>query len=206
MVRLYEPIVGPLDFIEQGDGRLMMEPIDFFGVNFYKRNKVKEQAGTLLGYKGIDDPQPGTLDEWKKYPDVLLGVLRMIRNEYTQLPIIITENGLGLDSEEGSRSDATKFGTYITVKDEYDTIAPDGCIHDDARIAYVHNCLRQCLDFIDEGGNLKGYYLWSFMDNFEWALGYSKRFGITYVDFETLKRTVKDSGWWYADVIKRRSL
>jgi beta-glucosidase len=119
---------------------------------------------------------------------------------------MITENGLGLEGEVGDRSDASKFGTYITVKNGVDFIAEDGRIHDEARIAYVDNCLGQCLDFIQEGGRLEGYFLWSLMDNFEWALGYSKRFGITYVDFNTFERTIKDSGYWFRDVIKQRGL
>lgn len=206
MVDLYEPMVGPMDFIQPGDASLMTEPMDFFGINFYKRNKVKKKETGLLGYVGIDDPQPATLEEWKKYPDVLLDLLRMVRDEYTDLPLIITENGLGLESAEAGDVDASRFGTYITVEDTVDEKGPDGKVHDDTRIAYVHNCLRQCLDFIEEGGKLEGYYLWSLMDNFEWALGYSKRFGIVHVDFDTLERTIKESGHWYASVITERGL
>jgi len=206
MVRLYEPVVGPLDFIQPGDAELMTEPMDFLGVNFYKRNLVKKQEGRLLGYIGMDDPQPGAREEWAGYPKVLLELLRMIRREYTDIPLMITENGLGLEGEVGDRSDASKFGTYITVKNGVDFIAEDGMVHDEARIAYVENCLGQCLDFIEEGGRLEGYFLWSLMDNFEWALGYSKRFGITYVDFNTFERTIKDSGYWFRDVIKQRGL
>ncbi|HZJ87548.1 MAG TPA: family 1 glycosylhydrolase [Sphaerochaeta sp.] len=206
MVGHYEKIVGPLDFIQPGDQALIDQPMDFFGLNFYQRNLVDAAEGTLLGYRGIDEKQPSDLAGWNEYPDVLLGVLRRIRDEYTDLPIIVTENGMGLDVEFGDLAERDKFGTTIGVAGSVDYIAEDGKIHDDTRIAYVHNCLRQCLDFIEEGGNLKGYYLWSLLDNFEWALGYSKRFGITYVDFETQQRTIKESGHWYASLIKARGL
>jgi beta-glucosidase len=204
MVQRYEEMVGPLSFIHEGDMTAIAEPMDFLGINFYKRNIVKAKAETLFGYVGVDDEQPSTREGWAKYPDVLLSVLRMVRDRYTSLPLYITENGLGLESSHASTADASRFGTYITVKDEVDEVSSDGNIHDASRIAYIENCLKQCHAFINEGGNLKGYYLWSLLDNFEWALGYSKRFGIVHVDFSTQKRTIKDSGYFYQKVIAQR--
>ena len=81
-------------------------------------------------------------------------------------------------------------------------ISEDGKCHDARRIDYLRTHLQAISDAIAEGSPVRGYYEWSLMDNFEWALGYEKRFGIVHVDFDTQKRTIKDSGHWYADVIK----
>jgi beta-glucosidase len=83
-----------------------------------------------------------------------------------------------------------------------DKVLPDGKIEDDDRLEYVKMHLSECKRAIDSGFNLKGYYYWSLMDNFEWTSGYSKRFGLVRVDYDTLKRTVKKSGGWYGEFIK----
>jgi len=87
-----------------------------------------------------------------------------------------------------------------------DEVTEDGRVHDDERIEYIKEHLKAAAKFIGEGGNLKGYFVWSLMDNFEWAHGYSKRFGIVYVDYETQKRILKDSALWYKEVIQKNSI
>jgi beta-glucosidase len=83
-----------------------------------------------------------------------------------------------------------------------DVLTPDGQVHDARRIKYLQDHLAQIKRAIQDGIDVKGYFVWSFADNFEWNLGYDPRFGLIHVDYETLKRTVKDSGKWYADVIR----
>jgi beta-glucosidase len=85
-------------------------------------------------------------------------------------------------------------------------VSEDGGVHDDDRIAYVHQHLAAVHRAITDGARVRGYYLWSLLDNFEWAYGYSKRFGIVHVDYDTQRRTVKDSGRWYAGVVGRNGL
>lgn len=206
MVEIYAQKIGELDFIKPGDLESITEPMDFFGVNFYRRNVVKPHSEGLLGYIGIGEETPETPEEWDAYPEVLFDLLIKIKNEYTDLPIYITENGLALDGYLDDSKDDGEFGTIMTSAGKIDFVAEDGRVHDAVRISYLYNYLKECLKFIEQGGNLRGYYLWSLMDNFEWALGYSKRFGITYVDFDTQKRTIKDSGYWYRELIRTGEL
>lgn len=206
MVKIYNEKIGELDFIQPGDFDIITEPMDFLGVNYYARNMVKPSSEGYFGYVGVAEKAPETQEEWDAYPEVLYDLLVKLSNEYTDLPIYITENGLALEGYKDDSGDDEQFGTIITSMKGVDYIAEDGRVHDQGRILYVYNHLRQCLKFIEAGGNLKGYYLWSLMDNFEWALGYSKRFGITYVNFETQERTVKDSGYWYKEIIEKKSL
>ncbi len=206
MVALYEQKIGPLDFIREGDAEIMREPIDYLGVNYYKRHIVVRDEKGLFGYRGVPDPEPRSQEEWQEYPDILLQILRMIREEYADIPMIVTENGLGLESEPGQVEDSEQFGSYITVEDAVDQLSADGYDHDSTRIAYLHKHIRQCHAFLEEGGKLAGYFVWSLMDNFEWALGYSMRFGLVHVDYSTLKRTIKDSGYWYRQVIEHGGL
>ncbi|WP_258881713.1 family 1 glycosylhydrolase [Paenibacillus sp. sptzw28] len=122
---------------------------------------------------------PVTALGWEIHAASLYKLLTRVQRDYTgELPLFITENGAAMDDECAG-----------------DKVA------DPRRIEYVHQHLAAAHRFIREGGPLAGYYFWSFMDNFEWAFGYDKRFGMVYVDYETQKRTVKDSAYWYRDVI-----
>ena len=166
--------------IQPGDFETIRQPLDFYGLNFY--NAIFDQA---------DDPhqmdvQPGgnfqTSVREGYYYEALQDVLRMLKDQYKlNIPIYITENGFPQTDE-----------------------APDekGEIHDPARIEYVKNMLIQLHRAIQKGADVRGYFLWSLMDNFEWTAGYSIRYGITRVDYDTLRRTVKDSGKWYGKVIE----
>jgi beta-glucosidase len=87
-----------------------------------------------------------------------------------------------------------------------DDVSGDGAVHDARRVSYLHRHLREAHHIIADGVDLRGYYLWSLMDNFEWAWGYDKRFGIVRVDFDTQQRTIKDSGYFYRDVVAANAL
>jgi beta-glucosidase len=110
--------------------------------------------------------------------------LLRVHRDYPEIPLMITENGAAFD----------------------DVVSADGAVHDPDRIAYLQGHIGAVLDAIEAGVDLRGYFLWSLLDNFEWAYGYSKRFGIVRVDYETLERTVKDSGQWYREVIAAHGL
>jgi beta-glucosidase len=107
-----------------------------------------------------------------------------VPDEYTPLPLYITENGAA----------------------EPDYVGPDGAVHDPARIRYLEGHIQAAKDAIDQGVDLRGYFVWSLLDNFEWALGYSMRFGIVWVDYPSGKRTPKDSYRWYKAVVSENAL
>jgi len=181
MMELYSKIIGEFDFIKEGDLETISVPIDFLGVNYYTRNIIKYNENSMLKAENVPGPGKRTEMGWEISPESFYDLLKRLDREYTKLPIYITENG-------------------AACKDE---VTEDGRVHDDERIEYIKEHLKAAAKFIEEGGNLKGYFVWSLMDNFEWAHGYSKRFGIVYVDYETQKRILKDSAWWYKGVIQR---
>ena len=109
-------------------------------------------------------------------------MLRRVHRDYGDLPLYVTENGAAYP----------------------DVVDADGAVHDPDRIAYLAGHLDACADALADGVPLRGYFVWSLLDNFEWAHGYSKRFGIVHVDYATQQRRIKDSGRWYADLIARR--
>ena len=124
---------------------------------------------------------PRTAFDWPVVPDGLRELLVGLKTAYGEKlpPIYITENGCAYD----------------------DTVGVDGQVHDDDRVAYLDAHLRAVAQAVDFGVEVAGYYAWSLLDNFEWAEGYTKRFGLVHVDYETQKRTPKDSFGWYRDVI-----
>jgi beta-glucosidase len=111
-------------------------------------------------------------------------LLMRLHREHPTLELLVTENGAAYADE----------------------VQPDGSVADDERIAYLEQHLVAVHAAISEGANVGGYYLWSLLDNFEWAYGYGKRFGIVHVDYETQARMLKDSAYWYADVIRENGL
>ena len=131
-------------------------------------------------------PQPGPYTDmgWRIEPESMLDLLTRVHHDHPGLPLMITENGCACA----------------------DSVGADGAVHDDARIDYLRQHLGVVHAAIERGADVRGYYLWSFMDNFEWALGYSKRFGIVHVDYDTLVRTPKDSAGWYAGVVAANAL
>ena len=184
MLNLYKPEVKSFDFIKPGDMEIISEPIDFFGINYYHASKVEYCENEPLGFKLADMGVLETAMGWPVTPYGLDVLITRIREEYTKLPIFITENGAAFD----------------------DVVLSDGSIQDEERTDYITEHLRTVSIMNQKGLGIEGYYLWSFLDNFEWAYGYEKRFGIVHVDFDTLSRTPKKSFYRYNNIIKDRAV
>ena len=167
--------------VKPGDMKIIGRRIDFLGVNYYTRGVVRHdpKGGMLkLSHVRIESSEYTEMG-WEVYPDGLYELLTRLNCEYKIPEFYITENG-------------------AAFKDE---VTPDGKVHDERRLNYLREHFLRAHKAIRDGVPLKGYFVWSLMDNFEWAHGYTKRFGIVYVDYETQKRIVKDSGYWYKQVI-----
>lgn len=184
MINLYHAQVGDLDFIKEGDMETIGVPIDFFGINYYHASKVKYSAENPLLFEDFDMGVKKTAMGWPITPAGLDQLITRIRNDYTDLPIYITENGAAFE----------------------DTVLEDGSINDVDRVEYLEEHIRTVSHMNQKGLNIAGYYLWSFMDNFEWAFGYDRRFGIVHIDFETLKRTPKASFYRYKEIVENREI
>lgn len=188
------------DWVLEGDLEVISAPLDVLGVNFYFGNAIAAEPfeidpdqvlGSRLVHSDLPrgNPYPGaefvtprtgrdtTARDWEIDPAWLTRLLTRLSGEYGAPPIYITENG-----------------AY------YDDVVEDGAVHDTARLDYIDQHLRATLDAMEQGADVRGYFAWSLLDNFEWSYGYAHRFGIVHVDFETQVRTVKDSGLWFADV------
>lgn len=168
--------------IQQGDMELIAQPLDFYGLNCYNRVVDSSSAVPAKANLGGNFLDNGT----ECYGNAIYDALHIIKDRYQlDIPIYITENG-----------------TYNCGEDVDDS----GCIHDIDRIRYVNAMLTGLHKAIKEGFDVRGYYLWSLMDNFEWTAGYSYRFGLIHVDFDTQKRLWKDSAYWYQQVIAQNGL
>jgi beta-glucosidase len=150
-------------------------PMDWLGVNYYMRTIVRDVPGGLWpGFEDVDGPLPKTAMGWEIYPDGLRAVLTRTAREYTgDLPLHVTENGMAGD----------------------DALA-GGAVEDPVRVRYLADHLQAVRDAIAEGAPVRGYFAWSLLDNYEWAFGYDKRFGLVHVDYATQERTPKAS--WHA--------
>jgi beta-glucosidase len=168
---------GALPPVEAGDLETMRQPLDFFGTNIYNGAFVQAGAG---GPENVPYAAgfPLTAFKWPVTPDALYWGPRFFQERYG-LPVVVTENGLS-----GA-----------------DWVGVDGRVHDGHRIDFTTRYLRALGRAIDDGVDVRGYFHWSIMDNFEWAEGFKERFGLVHVDYETQKRTPKDSARWYAGVI-----
>lgn len=175
---------GPLPFVETGDTEAIAVACDFLGINYYSRAILRSESLPEAENLPRQIPEPGPSERtdigWEVYPRGLQDLLVRVHRDYGPIPLLITENG----------------ASYATAPD------PDGAIHDEARVAYFRGHLGACKAAIDEGVPLAGYFAWSLMDNFEWAYGYSQRFGIVWVDYATQQRIPKDSALYYASVIR----
>lgn len=175
------------DMIDEAELSAVQQPIDFLGVNYYNINHIGFEEGSsgIPGWPGVPGAvmatPPGHLTEmgWGVEPIGLTWMLNRIAEWAPDLPIMIMENG----------------AAYPDVVDE------DGAVHDELRVAYLEQHVAAVHDAIVDGVNVEGYFVWSLLDNFEWAKGYSKRFGIVRVDYDTMQRTLKDSGHWYRDFL-----
>jgi beta-glucosidase len=182
-------------FVRDGDLEKISQPLDFLGVNYYMRHTVVEgrrdsELTTAMRFSSVDAATilpPGvetTAMGWPVEPDGLTELLVRLHEEYTEGPIYITENGRAV----------------------YDYVDPEGGVDDEERVAFLDAHFRAAHDAMEQGVNLQGYLVWSLLDNFEWAEGYSKRFGIVFVDYGTQRRIPKMSARWYRGVIERNGL
>ena len=160
------------------DLELISQPLDFYGQNMYNAVPVRaDENGNPVRvdrYQGL----PKTAIQWPVTPEVLYWAPKFLYERY-QKPFYVTENGMS----------------------SHDWVSLDGKVHDASRVDFMHRYLREFKKAAADGVDLRGYFAWSLMDNFEWAYGYSERFGMVYVDYQTQKRTVKDSGLFYKNVI-----
>ena len=170
-------------------------PIDFMGVNYYTRHTYAGpdngvfQRPTIMGPGGTADIRdvgtdaPRTHMDWEVHPDGLIDVVRLVSDRAPSLPVYITENGAAYPDE----------------------VTGEGTVDDEDRRHFFELHLDAAREAIDSGLPLRGYFAWSLLDNFEWAFGYSRRFGIVYVDYETQQRIVKRSGQWFRDRLQAAS-
>ncbi|UWS04842.1 beta-glucosidase [Phaeobacter inhibens] len=155
----------------QDDFATITAPVDWCGLNYYTRKQIAPDAGPWPQYAEVDGPLPKTQMGWEIYPQGLYDFLTRTARDYTgDLPLIVTENGMA--------------NADVVTK---------GKVEDAARITFVDDHLDAVRRAIADDVPVQGYFLWSLLDNYEWALGYEKRFGLVHVDFETLKRTPKAS-------------
>ncbi|MFB8206954.1 GH1 family beta-glucosidase [Streptomyces sp. NPDC056010] len=190
--------------VQDGDLEAIARPVDVLGINYYTPTLVStpaEGAGDTRndGHGASDyspwpgsehvafhlaDGKPTTAMNWSIDPNGLYNLLMDVTREHPGIPLMVTENGAAFD----------------------DYVSPEGRVQDPERIAYLHGHLDAVRRAVADGADVRGYFLWSLMDNFEWAYGYSKRFGAVYVDYASQRRIPKASAHWYADVIRRHAL
>lgn len=176
----------PMDFVQPGDLDAIGVPIDFLGVNYYTRGIARSEAipeSENAPREVFPNPNPTEVG-WEVYPEGLYDVLGWLHFNYRFPAIYVTENGAAYP----------------------DRVGPDGQVDDPLRIAYLKAHFQSAARAIAAGVPLRGYFVWSFMDNFEWAYGYSKRFGLVYVDYETQRRIPKSSAHWYRRVIEANAV
>jgi beta-glucosidase len=193
-----EDLAAVSDFghVRDGDLTVIAAPLDMLGINYYSRHVVAAPDPSRpapaaywrppTAWPGseqvrfLDRGLPKTAMDWEIDPDGLIEVLAQVAGGYPAIPLYITENGAAFpDQPEG-----------------------DGSVDDPERISYLRSHLIACERAIESGVPLKGYFAWSLLDNFEWAWGYSRRFGMVYVDYPTQRRIPKSSARWYAEVIR----
>ncbi len=186
-------------FVREGDLALIQQPLDVLGVNYYATTLVRRFAGsgervladshastTHSPWVGCADveflPQTGptTAMGWNIDPDGLVELLTSLAAAYPDVPMMVTENGAAFD----------------------DVVSGDGRVHDRERVEYLHDHVHAVARARELGADVRGYFAWSLMDNFEWSYGFSKRFGLVRVDYDTLERCWKDSAFWYRALVQ----
>lgn len=165
--------------VRDGDLAAIAAPLDFLGINYYSRNVVRAAGPWDVHAGGLPLTEMG----WEVYPRGLTELLLRLHRDYPLPPVHITENGAA-------------FPDVLT----------DGRVHDAERLAYLADHLLAAAEARAAGVPLAGYFAWSLMDNFEWSRGYARRFGLVHVDYATQRRTLKDSGRWYRDLLAARRL
>jgi beta-glucosidase len=183
---------GLHELIQDGDLPVIGAPVDLLGVNYYRAYLVSagDPVDGPTEWPGASDVRflqsghPKTEMDWEVQPEGLTELLVSLTRDYPGLPLYVTENGAAYPDE----------------------FTQDGEIHDTDRIAFLDGHLRACHAAVEQGVDLRGYFCWTLLDNLEWAEGYAKRFGLVHVDFETQKRTPKDSARWYSNVVSHNGL
>ncbi|HEX8497723.1 MAG TPA: GH1 family beta-glucosidase [Actinomycetales bacterium] len=190
-------------FVQDGDLALIHVPLDNLGINYYSTSRAQRWDGvsersqadghgdaSASPWVGCDDidflPQPGphTAMGWNIEPAGLTELLLRMSSAYPGLPLMVTENGAAFDDE----------------------VSPDGAVHDADRVSYLAGHIDAVGAAIDQGADVRAYFVWSLLDNFEWAYGYDRRFGIIRVDYDTQERTLKDSARWYQQLVATNEL
>ena len=165
--------------IKSEDMKIISEPVDFIGYNLYQGSPIKDDGNGNPENAPFISGEPMTPYDWYVTPKALRWASDFLYERYKK-PIYITENGMS----------------------NIDWVSLDGKVHDPQRIDYLNRYLLEVKKSIDDGTDVRGYFVWSFLDNFEWAEGYKHRFGLVHVNYDTLERTVKDSAFWYKKVIE----
>jgi beta-glucosidase len=173
------PAIGP--HVQPGDMARICRPLDWFGVNHYSPVYVKAQPTSMLGFDYGEIPAgvAPTPIGWPINPEAFSETLRIVHESYG-LPIYVLENGYG----------------------SFDKPDPSGAVTDTGRIEFLRAYIAAMNAAVSNGVDVRGYFIWSLLDNFEWEQGYANRFGLTYVDYSSLRRIPKSSFQWYADLIK----
>ena len=170
--------------LEMADLTTMSVPIDFLGVNYYTRQVVRHDPQAQGGVAHLHPEGEYTEMDWEVFPQGLTDLLTRLQRDYDPAALYVTENGAAFK----------------------DVLEPRKQVRDERRIAYLQAHFAAAYRAIQDGVKLRGYYVWSLMDNFEWALGYTKRFGIVYVDYQKQERIPKASARWYHGVIQENGL
>ncbi len=175
-----------MEFMQPGDLEVISVPIDFLGVNYYTRGIIRSRkiCEAENASRTVFANKEHTEMGWEVYPEGLYTTLGRLHFDYAIPKVYITENGASL----------------------VDDVGPDGKVDDPARLRYISRHLQQVHRAIEIGVPVEGYFAWSLLDNFEWAHGYSKRFGLVYVDYETQQRIPKSSAKWYGQVIRQNAV
>jgi beta-glucosidase len=170
-------------YILPGDMELIASPVDAIGLNFYSRAVVSAEPGHEMEPGRLQHIKPSDAEmtdyNWEIYPQGLVEILAWLNKTYAPKSMFIAENGAAY----------------------HDGPSADGRVHDARRVSYLRRHFVQLARAIQAGIPVTGYFAWSLMDNFEWSVGYSQRFGIVYVDYATQQRTPKDSAYYYQQVI-----
>ena len=168
--------------VEAGDMAIISRPLDFLGVNYYTRMVVADEPGDPWpAARPVSFEAERTAMGWEVYPQGLTDLLARLARDYTLPPLLITENGAA-----------------------YPDVLADGTVDDAERISYLRRHIEAVRQALAQGVDVRGYFAWSLLDNFEWARGYSQRFGLVYVDFHSQARLPKRSARWYADFIAQQ--
>lgn len=183
MLKHYSPLTDA-SLVRDGDLEAISHPIDLLGINYYRRQTVRSGGSDGSEHLGtqtlLSQDAQTTAMGWPIEPKGLTELLVRVKEEYTDAPLYITENGAAF----------------------HDYTDPEGEVNDEERISFLDAHFQAAHRAIEQGVDLRGYFVWSLLDNFEWAEGYSKRFGLVYVDYALQRRTLKESARWYRRVIQ----